>query len=213
MTNNLLATANENNLKAAIKHLAEVDKVLAKLIYKYPVCDIRPNPDYYGSLVTSIISQQLSVKSADSILKKFKHLFNSSMPLPQEILQTDDELIRSAGLSYSKIRYIKDLASKIDSNELDLKKISILENQAITNELLNVKGIGVWTTHMFLIFSVGRLDVLPFGDLGIKKGVKLLYSLNQNPNESELIELSKKNRWNPYNSVASWYIWKSLDNK
>jgi DNA-3-methyladenine glycosylase II len=208
-----LQVIDKDKLVLATTYLAKNDPIIAKLINIYPLPNITPHSDYYGALVSSIIGQQLSVKAAETILNRFMALFNDQLPTPQQILQKDRTSLREAGLSNSKVNYITDLASKIENNELELDKISKLSNDQIVAELSLVKGIGVWTSHMFLIFCVGRINVLPYGDLGIRKGIMQLYKLATLPVDNEVIELSIQNKWTPYMSIASWYIWRSLDNK
>jgi DNA-3-methyladenine glycosylase II len=205
--------ATKPNLKEAEDYLSKTDPLLKVVIAKYGDCQLEPHKDYYGALVQSIIGQQLSVKAAHAIGLRFMALFGNKLPSPKQIsLKSHDEL-RAVGLSNSKVNYVRDLADKILAKELDLEKIGILENDQIVEELTKVKGIGVWTSHMFLVFCVGRLDVLPIGDLGIRKGIQNLYGLNTLPSSDEVTEIGISKKWHPYESVASWYVWKSLDNK
>lgn len=203
----------EQKLLLAAKHLAKYDFVLAKVIKQAGPCSITPHTDYYWELIDSIISQQLSVKAAATIERRFQELLGSKVPKPQAILAKSVEELRTVGLSAAKANYIRDLAQHIVDGVVRFDKLNDQTNQEIINELTAVKGIGEWTAHMFLIFCMGRLDVLPTGDLGIRKGVGVLYKLEATPTPQQIIELSKKNHWSPYESVASWYIWHSLDNK
>ncbi len=202
-----------SDLKLAETHLSGHDPRLAALIVKYSPCTIKPHTNYYEELVSSIISQQLSVKAANTIWNRFIALYGEKMPSPEQIIETDIEDIRKVGASYAKARYIKDLAVHILDGELDLAHISTLDNDVLIEQLVAVKGIGEWSAHMFMIFSLGRLDILPWGDLGIRKSAQTLYGLPSLPNKSELITLAEANSWNPYESVAAWYLWKNLDNK
>jgi DNA-3-methyladenine glycosylase II len=163
-------------------------------------------------LIDAIISQQLSVKAGDTILRRFQALFGGRMPTPQEILATSTDTIRSIGASRAKAAYIKDLAEHISDGRLDLDHLSTLPNEEIIRELTAVKGLGVWSAHMFLIFSVGRLDILPVGDLGIRRAVMQLYGLPAMPAAAAIEAIAQKNDWHPYESVASWYLWRSLEN-
>jgi DNA-3-methyladenine glycosylase II len=200
--------------KQAAAHLRRHDPMLAPIIDAAGPCTIRPHRRYYQALVSSIISQQLSVKVADTIERRFCALFGGSdIPAPEAILAKNIEELRSAGLSRAKALYVRDLAQHVVDGSVRFDHLDGLSNDEIVKELTAVKGIGVWTVHMFLIFCMGRLDVLPVGDLGIKNGVRKLYDLARAPSPQELIELSNKNNWHPYESVASWYIWHSLDNK
>ena len=205
--NNFLA-----KLANAQKHLAMHDPIMATIINKYGDCTIKPHDNYYEELVSSIIGQQLSVKAAHTIWQRFLALYNNHMPTPEQIIATDIEKIRSVGASYAKANYIKDLAFHILDGKLDLAHIATLDNQIIIEQLTAVKGIGEWSAHMFMIFSLGRLNVLPWGDLGVRKSAQLTYGLSGLPTKSELIAIASNNKWSPYESVAAWYLWKNLDN-
>jgi len=196
----------------ALAYLRKVDPRLKGLIDAYPVPAFEKHGNYYHELVDSIISQQLSVKAARTIEGRFKDLFGGEFPSPEQILTKDVEELRAVGLSRPKARYIQDLAMKIIDGEVKFDTIDELSNDEIIAELTKVKGIGVWTVHMFLMFCMGRLDVLPTGDLGIKNGVAKLYALDHVPSEREVELIAEENRWHPYESVASRYIWLSLDN-
>lgn len=195
-----------------LKHLAANDPVLGELISTYPVPDFKPHTNYYHELVDSIISQQLSVKAARTIEGRFKDLFGGTLPAPEQILTKDIEELRSVGLSRPKAGYIQDLARKIIDGTVQFDNLDSLSNDEIIEELTKVKGIGVWTVHMFLMFCMGRLNVLPTGDLGIRNGVKKLYGFQGVPTPEEVTIIAHKNNWQPYESIASWYIWQSLDN-
>jgi DNA-3-methyladenine glycosylase II len=131
----------------------------------------------------------------------------------EQILETDIEVIRSVGASYAKANYIKDLALHILEGRLDLAHIATLPNDVVIEQLTAIKGIGEWSAHMFMIFSLGRLDILPWGDLGVRKSMQEVYGLPQLPTKIEMIKVAKENNWNPYESIAAWYLWKNLDNK
>jgi DNA-3-methyladenine glycosylase II len=201
------------NLESACTHLAANDPVLKLMISRYGKPTITPHDNYYEELVSSIISQQLSVKAANTIWKRFINIYNDTMPTPENIIDTDIEILRGAGISYAKVNYIKDLANHIVNHSLDLSHIAELPNDLIIEQLTAVKGIGEWSAHMFMIFSLGRLNVLPWGDLGIKNSIKNNYGLSELPTKNIIVEISESNFWNPYESVAAWYLWKSLDNK
>jgi len=198
--------------KAAAAHLAEYDPILKGIIERAGLCTIRPHKNYYWELVDSIISQQLSVKAAASIEKRFQELFASELPTPEQILEKSVDELRTAGLSRPKANYIRDLAQHIADGELKLDQLEHMSNQEIAAELTAVKGIGEWTAHMFLMFCMARLDVLPVGDLGIRNSIKKLYNFDLLPTAEEIKNLSAKNHWQPYESIASWYIWQNLDN-
>lgn len=198
-------------MQKAANHLARNDPLLAPVIAHAGLCTIRPNTDYYSALVESIIGQQLSVKAAAKIEERFKALFPETVPLPEHILAKPDEELRAVGLSNAKVKYIKSLAEHIQEGKLELNKLNTLSNDEIIQELTAVKGIGEWTAHMFLMFAMARLDVLPVGDLGIKLGIQKLYDLDHLPSPAEITKIAKQNNWHPYESVASWYIWHAKD--
>ncbi len=198
-------------LEIGIEHIAKNDMRLAELIYTYPQPTFRPHTDYYRELVESIISQQLSIKAAATIYRRFVDSFEH-FPEPEEILARDDEQLRAVGLSGQKTRYIKDLAAKVSAGEVRFEHLDQLSNDEIVAELTAVKGVGEWTVHMFLMFCMGRFDVLPVGDLGIKNAIERLYSLDRPPTPDDIRKIAARNGWKPYESIASWYLWKSLDN-
>lgn len=206
--------ANRSSLQEAADYLARHDTVLAQVIQGAGLPTITPHENYYQELVESIVSQQLSVKAAATILKRFVELFpGASFPAPNQILTKDIEELRAVGLSRQKASYIQDLAVKVLDGSVRFNHLDTLTNDEVVAELTQIKGVGVWTVHMFLLFCMGRLDVFPTGDLGIKNGIQKLYRLDQKPSVEQMEEIARKNSWHPYESVASWYIWHSLDNK
>ena len=205
--------ATPTTLTVAKVHLSKKDSVLLEVIEKAGLPTITPHKNYYQELVGSIISQQLSVKAASTILKRFVNLFDGTdFPTPDQILRVDTEQLRGVGLSRQKDSYIQDLALKVLDRTVKFTHLDGLTNDEIIAELTQIKGVGVWTVHMFLMFCMGRLDVLPIGDLGIKNGIRKLYDLDHSPTPDEITAIAKKNNWHPYESVASWYVWHSLDN-
>lgn len=202
-----------NELQKGAHYLASVDSILGEVIKTAPLPAFQPHKNYYQALVESIVSQQLSVKAAASILKRFTDLFSSNFPTPNEILEKDIETYRSVGLSRQKASYIRDLAEKVLDGTIKFDHLDSLSNQEVINELIQVKGVGVWTVHMFLMFCMGRFDVLPTGDLGIRNGIQKLYSLETRPGDPEIKAIALSHKWSPYETIASWYIWHSLDNK
>jgi DNA-3-methyladenine glycosylase II len=202
----------QQNLRLAEKHLAKSDKRLAPVIVASGPYRIQPHTDHYGELVGSIVGQQLSTKAAATIWKRVLDLFGSKMPTPEQLIKVDDQKLRDAGLSWAKVGYVKDLAQHVLDKRLDLDHISTMPNEQLIEQLTAVKGLGEWSAHMFMMFGLGRLDVLPVGDLGIKKAVMNLYGLKAMPTPEQIITISNKNKWHPYESVASWYLWQSLDN-
>jgi len=192
----------------------ERDAILAPIIMGAGTVSITPHKNYYQELVESIVSQQLSVKAAATILKRFIELFDTDgFPTPDQILQKDIEDLRGVGLSRQKGSYIQDLALKVIEGTVKFNHLDVLSNDEIVAELTQIKGVGIWTVHMFLIFCMGRLDVLPATDLGIKNGIQRLYGLDHSPTPEDIEKIAKTNAWHPYESVASWYVWQSLGNK
>lgn len=193
-------------MEKAIRFLKK-DPDLAKIISQVGRYEIRIMKNPYKSLVEAIITQQLSGKAADSISKRFRELF-VRFPKPKDVLEMPDSKLRKTGLSAMKISYIKDLSNRIEKREIKISSLHKMTDDEIVLHLTQVKGIGRWTAEMFLIFSLGRPDVLPVGDLGLKKGIQRLYSMSDLPKENEIERLAEK--WRPYRTVATWYLWKSL---
>jgi len=214
MTMKMSATIGEmkDDLQKAANYLSEKDSVLAPVITRAGLAEFEPHSDYYGALVSSIIGQQLSVKAASSIKKRFRDLFDGKMPEPKTIIDTSIEELRSAGLSGAKAKYVQDLAQHVIDNKIDFATLNKLSNKQVIAVLTDVKGIGEWTAHMFMMFCMGRMDVLPVGDLGIRNGIRALYDLKDAPSPEQITEIAANHGWHPYESVASWYIWQSLDN-
>jgi DNA-3-methyladenine glycosylase II len=196
----------------AAEYLAKTDMKLAPVIAKFGPCTIRPHKDYYWELVDAIISQQLSVKAAASIEKRFQDLFSSNVPKPEAILEKSVDELRTAGLSRAKANYIRDLAQHLVDGKLKFDRFDKMSNDEIINELTDVKGIGEWTAHMFLMFCMGRADVLAPGDLGIRSAIKKLYDLKNLPTPEEVKQLAIRKNWHPYETAACWYLWQSLEN-
>ena len=205
--------ADQNSLQDAATHLARIDPVLGKVIASAGPCTITPHLNYYQALVESIVGQQLSVKAAASILKRFIELFGGEFPDPRAILEKTIEELRTAGLSGAKARYIQDLALHVQGGSIRFDHLDSLTNEEIIKELTAVKGIGEWTAHMFLMFCMGRLDILAVGDLGIRTGIMKLYNLAELPTPLQVADFARERQWHPHESIACWYIWHSLDNK
>jgi len=201
-----------SQLKSGEEWLFANDLKLSAVIKKYQPCTLAPHTNHYAELVSSIVGQQLSAKAGETIWRRVLGVFNGRMPAPEQLLKVDTEELRACGVSYAKVAYMKDLAEHILDGRLDMDHISSLPNDEIIRELTAVKGIGEWSAHMFMIFSLGRLDILPVGDLGIRKAAMKLYGLPELPDKIALEKKAAKNSWHPYESIASWYLWKSLDN-
>jgi len=199
----------------ALEHLRAADEVMARLIDEHGPLDIearrRDRPaDAYGALLRSIVGQQLSTAAARTIYGRMIALFDGNAPSPQQLLDADPDAIRAAGLSRPKIAYLRSLAEHVLSGELELDRVGELSDEEVTRDVTAVKGLGRWTADMFLIFHLGRPDVLPVGDLGVRRAVERLYGLETLPSAEELERLGE--RWRPYRSLASLYLWHSLDN-
>ena len=199
----------------AVERLRAADDTLRAIIDERGPLDLdtrqrgRPE-DAYGALLRSIVGQQLSTKAARSIYNRLVELFGGKTPSPQELLDADPETVRAVGLSNAKVRYVRSLAEHVLSGELELDKLDSLGDEEVEREVTAVKGLGQWTAHMFLIFHLGRPDVLPVGDLGVRRAVERAYGLEELPSAEELERLGE--RWAPYRSLASLYLWESLDN-
>ena len=194
--------------KKAEKRLLK-DKYLGGVVKKWGGCTIIPikKAAYFEDLVNAICSQQLSGKAAQTIFNRVKNILNGKI-VPDVVLAASDQELRDCGLSWSKVRYIKDLSVKVGNSTLKLENLNNLSDEEVVQELTKVAGIGRWTAEMFLMFSLARPDVFPLDDLGIRKGMNKLF--NKDLTSIEMME--KSNLWRPYKTVASWYIWRSLDN-
>jgi DNA-3-methyladenine glycosylase II len=192
-----------------IKYLSQSDLRLGEVIGTVGEYSIKLRKDPFQSLVESIIYQQLAGSAASIIYGRFIKYYNNSPPFPEQILSTPDAVLKSSiRLSNKKIEYIKDLSTRITDRTLDLVKLCEKTDEEIIAQLIQVKGIGRWTAEMFLIFCLGRLDVLPVTDLGIRKAMQKIYALPELPKPSEMLAISQP--WRPYRSVATWYLWKSV---
>jgi len=165
------------------------------------------NDDYYLKLVQSIVGQQLSIKAKETIWNRVESLCEAITP--KDILNISDIDLRNVGISYSKISYIKGLSQMIVDNNINFNNIKNYNDEEVLNLLTSVKGIGKWTAEMFLIFSLGRLDVFSVDDASLRRSVKWLYSFKENPTKSQLYTISKQ--WHPYRSIASLYLWAAVD--
>jgi 3-methyladenine DNA glycosylase/8-oxoguanine DNA glycosylase len=201
------------DLAAAMRHLRRSDPVLAGLMRRAGPCGLRPKAtqSLFHALSESIVYQQLSGKAAATIFGRVVGLYAPKrFPAPADILATPDDRLRGAGLSAAKTLALKDLAAKtLDGTVPSLARVRRLEDDEIIERLIQVRGIGVWTVQMLLMFRLARPDVLPTGDLGVRKGFALTYGLDEQPTPAELAEHAE--RWRPYRTVASWYMWRALD--
>lgn len=191
-------------------HLTVVDPILGILITQITLHNGEPVTNYFAALTESIISQQLSIKAADTIFNRFLDLFKTKeFPPPQQVIVMSNEKLRSSGISYQKINYIKDLAQRVYEGKLNFPKLIPLADEMVIQKLIQVKGIGRWTAEMFLMFALDRPDVFSYGDLGIKNAMKKVYKLKSHPSEKKAQQMS--NKWKPYRTYACRYLWKSLE--
>ena len=166
-------------------------------------------PDAYGALVRAIVGQQLSTKAARAIFDRLLQVFGGHVPTPRELLDADPERIRSAGLSRPKVAYLRDLAARVEDGDLPLDALDMQPDDEVVAELTAVKGLGRWTADMFLMFHLGRPDVLPVGDLGIRRAFERLYDLPGLPDATEMERIAEP--WRPYRTLACLYLWTSLE--
>lgn len=203
----------EYDPEVAVNDLGRVDEQIARLIKCVGPCrlEIPKRVDLFQALVRSIVYQQLSGKAAETIYKRMLDLFQNGRKFrPHQVLALPDDSFRGAGMSRAKVVAVKDLAKKIlGGNVPPLKKLRKMTDEEIVSCFVKVKGIGIWTVQMLLIFHFGRRDVLPTGDLGVRKGVMLTYGMAKMLSSAELQVFG--DRWKPYRSVASWYFWRAVD--
>jgi DNA-3-methyladenine glycosylase II len=194
----------------AIQYLCKVDSNLEKIIKIVGKYSINIRNDPFQSLVESIIYQQLAGRAANAIYNRFINYYNNKQITPARILNSPNDNLKKVGLSNRKIDYLKNLASHVYDGRINLEELPKMNDEEIINKLVNVKGIGRWTSEMFLIFSLGRQDILPVTDLGVRKAIQKVYSLSELPKPNIMMEIAKP--WRPYRSIATWYLWKSLSN-
>ena len=197
-------------IELACHHLKRRDRTLGRIIGTVGPYTLKAQRDYYQILVRSIVSQQISTAAARTILQRLTDHLKPQKINPEAMALLDVETLRRLGVSQQKAAYAHDLTARVTSGQLNLKTINRKNDADVITELTQVKGIGVWTAHMFMIFALGRLDVLPVGDLGVRTAIQRHYELDELPKPSEVEEIGKP--WRPFASVASWYLWRSLDN-
>ena len=196
--------------------LAAADPVMAGLIRAIGPMSVekrrrgRPRGDAYGALLRSVIGQQLSVKAAATIFQRVLALFDGTVPTPHALLDADTNDLRAAGLSGRKVEYLRDLARHVLDGELEVDRLHQLPDDVVIEEITAVRGLGIWTAHMFLMFHLERPDVLPVGDLGIRNAVKAAYGLDEPASPAELERIAEP--WRPHRSLACLYLWESLAN-
>jgi DNA-3-methyladenine glycosylase II len=196
--------------RKALNHLRK-DPVMSRIIDDIGPCryEVKNFGTHFDALCRSIIFQQLSTKAAGTIHGRFLDLFENRHPTPDAVLAIPEEKLRAVGLSRQKTAYLRDLAAKVHGGALPLEHLDQLPDREIIDYLIQVKGIGVWTAQMFLMFRLGRLDVLPDLDLGIRNAIKKAYRVRGVPNAKRIAKIGEP--WRPYASIACWYLWRSLD--
>jgi DNA-3-methyladenine glycosylase II len=198
-------------IRVAEDHLRANDPVMAAIITQIGRCGLvrSKRDDPFVAIVEAIIWQQLSGKAARTIYDRVLKIFPGGRPTPAAILATSDEAMRAAGLSRGKIAYLRDLSTKVLNGTVHLESLETMTNDAVIEAMTKVKGIGRWSAEMFLMFRLQRADVLPVGDLGIVKAIQRHYRLRKTPTPERMLKIAES--WRPYRSVASWYLWASLD--
>lgn len=197
--------------RSAVRHLQRADPVLAAVITHHGPhrFELRTGGSHFDAIARAIVSQQLSVKAASTIHGRYRALYDGAGGAPDVVARIPEAQLREAGLSRQKISYIQDLARRVASSELDLDRVDEMSDDELIARLTAVKGVGTWTAQMFLMFRLGRLDVLPVLDLGIQKAVQRAYRLRKRPTVPRLEKIARA--WAPYRTIACWYLWRSLD--
>ena len=192
--------------------LLKRDRNMQVLIEKFGRPNFKIGQDYFQSLFRSIVFQQLSGEAAQTIFNRLVKLIpEKSILCPKEVLKLDKDDMRKAGLSFQKINYVRNLADYFKNNSLKKKDFEIMTNEEISRELIQIKGIGQWTVDMFLMFTLNRTDIFPYGDLGIQKGIMKILNSEIIPSKKEMENCSKK--WKPFRTIACWYLWRMTDDK
>jgi DNA-3-methyladenine glycosylase II len=204
-------------MSSTAKKLAVTDPTMAALIERVGKIDLKTRlkrrseerpADAYGALLRAIVGQQLSTKAARTIYGRILDLFDGSTPAPEQLLEVEETDLRAAGLSGRKVEYVRDLASHVIDGELELDRLDELPDEEVIEEIVAVRGLGVWTAEMFLLFHLERPDVLSGGDLGIRKAIQIEYGLEEMPTPTQVLEIGEP--WRPHRSLASLYLWESL---
>ena len=197
--------ADARAFKAGFAHIRKSDAVLMAVLDARGVIEFKPEGEPFESLVESILSQQLAGSAASAIITKVRALFPNGRLEPMTMHRMDPKRLRGAGVSPQKLTYLKDLSSRVVEKRLDLDALATMSDEEIIEVLDEVKGIGPWTAHMFLIFTLGRPNVLPVDDYGIRMSMQRIYGLSEPPKKAEIVKLAEK--WHPYCTVASLYLW------
>ena len=197
--------------RRALAHLRRIDERIARVIDQVGACRFTPRIEgtHFDALLRAIVYQQLSGKAASTILGRVLALYGGRYPTADELISTPEEQLRAAGLSRQKLSYLRDLARHVQDGSLPLDRVHDLDDTQIIEALTAVKGIGRWSAQMFLMFRLGRPDVLPDADLGIRKGIQRAYRMRKLPPPKKVQQMGA--RWSPYATYACWYLWRSLD--
>ncbi|MDQ3169489.1 MAG: DNA-3-methyladenine glycosylase [Acidobacteriota bacterium] len=195
----------------ARRHLMRSDPVLGGLVKKLGPCGLETTRriDRFAMTVRSIVSQQLSVKAASTIHGRLEEALDAGRVTPAAILSLEGDRMRACGLSWAKVASVRDLATRVTDGSLALESLDKLDDERVIEALTAVKGIGRWSAEMFLIFRLGRPDILPVGDVGVQRAMRKLYGLRKHPSPARMTMLARP--WRPYRSIACWYLWRSLD--
>ncbi len=197
------------HIRAARLHLQKADPVMKTIIRQVGPFTAKTMPDRFLTLVRSIVSQQISGAAARTILGRLDDLVAPDKVNPESLVKHSIDQLRAIGVSRQKASYVLDLAEQVVSGNVNLQSLSRKDNEMVIAELIQVKGIGVWTAQMFLMFSLGRLDVLPVGDLGIQNAIKKQYKPRGELTTKKIVKIAQP--WQPYSTVACWYLWQSLN--
>ena len=199
-----------SRIRKAERHLKSVDPTLAEVMRRYGPCTLMLDPrQHFHTLVWAIINQQLSVKAAQAIEARLQARLDAGIFQPGHFHRVHARTLRSCGLSAAKIRYIREIARRLRAGELDLQQLETLDDERASELLMDLPGVGRWTADMLLMFSLGRMDVLPVGDLALRKSIRLHYRLPVEADYEVYLELAEA--WRPYRTIASWYYWAAVD--
>jgi DNA-3-methyladenine glycosylase II len=196
----------------ARRHLIRADRILAPIIHRVGPCTLVPRRDYYNLLCLSIFNQQISTKIATILFNRFRDQFPRRRPTPEhalKFLDGDGELVKRCGISRQKRGYLIDLSQRFADKQVPTHKFWRMSDEQVMESLTQIKGIGRWTSEMFLMFVLNRPDVLPVDDLGLQEAVKRAYKLRERPEKTKLTKLAEP--WRPWRTVATWYLWRGLE--
>ncbi len=194
----------------AVRHIRKSDPVMGRVIERVGPCTLHPRRDYFVVLCKAIFTQQISTAVATVLFGRFRDLFPARRPTPARVLAalegSDPELLRRCGLSRQKAAYLQDLSRHFVDGRIPTRRLGRMDDEAVIDALVEVKGIGRWTAEMFLIFTLNRPDVLPVDDLGLREGVRAVYGLTERPGAGTVTEIAE--RWRPWRTIATWYLWR-----